>query len=63
MVEADAWLGLLQAKVAEISQAEIEVKRKDKEVKQTEAKKSIDKAKKALDEVEETEARAQVERT
>ncbi len=62
-VEADAWLGLLQSKVAEISQAEIEVKRKDKVIKQTEAKKSIDKAKKALGEVEKTEARVQVERT
>ena len=62
-VEADAWLGLLQAKVAEISQAEIEIKRKDKEVKQTAAKKSIDKAKEALGEVEKTEARAQLEGT
>ncbi|MEE4605494.1 MAG: hypothetical protein V2J65_29720, partial [Desulfobacteraceae bacterium] len=35
-VEADAWLGLLKAKVAEISQAEIAVKRKDKAIKQTE---------------------------
>jgi small conductance mechanosensitive channel len=62
-VEADAWLGLLKAKVTEISKAEIEVKKKDKAIEQTEAKKSIDKAKEALGKVEKTEARAQAEGT
>jgi len=62
-VEADAWLGLLKAKVAEISQAEIEVKRKNKEIKQSEVKQSIDEAKQALNEVEKTEAKAQAEGT
>ena len=57
-VEADAWLGLLKAKVAEISQAEIEVKKKHKEIKQSEVKQSIDEAKQALNEVEKKEAKA-----
>ena len=62
-VEADAWLGLLKAKVAEISQAEIEVKKKHKEIKQSEVKQSIDEAKQALNEVEKKEAKAQAEGT
>ena len=62
-VEADAWLGLLKAKVAEISQAEIAVKRKDKAIKQTEVKESIDEAKEALTEIEKKEAKAQAEGT
>jgi small conductance mechanosensitive channel len=62
-VEADAWLGLLKAKVAEISQAEIEVKKKHKEIKQSEVKLSIDEAKQALNEVETKEAKAQAEGT
>ena len=62
-VEADAWLGLLKAKVAEISQAEIEVKRKDKAIKQTEVKESIDEAKEALTEIEKKEAKAQADGT
>jgi small conductance mechanosensitive channel len=62
-VEADAWLGLLKAKVAEISQAEIAVKRKDKAIKETDVKQSIDEVKQALTEVEKTESKAQAEGT
>ena len=51
LVEADAWLALLKTKVAEISRAEIEVKRKNRIIEHVEKiKDSVGEAKQALEE-------------
>ena len=58
-VEAVAWLGLLQAKVQEISDAEIAIKRKHRQVKQQEeAVKALEEAKGKLEEAEELQKTA-----
>jgi small conductance mechanosensitive channel len=63
-VEADAWLALLKAKVTQISQAEIEVKRKNRVIEQAEAiKGAIGEAKETLEEVEEAEEAAHAVRS
>jgi small conductance mechanosensitive channel len=63
-VEADAWLALLKAKVTQISQAEIEVKRKNRVIEQAKAiKGAIGEAKETLEEVEEAEETAHAVRS
>jgi small conductance mechanosensitive channel len=63
-VEADAWLALLKAKVTQLSQAEIEVKRKNRAIEQAESiKGAIGEAKETLEEVGEAEQTAQAVRS
>jgi small conductance mechanosensitive channel len=64
LVEADAWLGLVKAKVEEVSAAEIAVKQKNKEIEQAkEVKKEIEAAEKTLDEVKEAAQNAQTDKS
>jgi small conductance mechanosensitive channel len=63
VVEADAWLELLKAKVAEVSKAEIAIKRKNRAIEQAEEiKDSVGEAKEALKEVKNSAVTAQTAR-
>ncbi|MGB7947224.1 MAG: mechanosensitive ion channel domain-containing protein, partial [Candidatus Binatia bacterium] len=64
VVEADAWLALLKAKVAEVSKAEIAIKRKNRAIEQAEEiKDSVGEAKEALKEVKNSTVTAQTVRS
>lgn len=60
VVEADAWLGLLKAKITELTQAEIAVKRKRQEIKKVEEfAAAAQEAKQLADQATEVQAKAQ----
>jgi small conductance mechanosensitive channel len=62
IVEADAWLALVKAKVEEVSAAEIAVKQKNKEIELAkEVKKEIEAAEETLEEVKEAAQKAQTD--
>ncbi|UHD17930.1 mechanosensitive ion channel domain-containing protein [Thiocapsa bogorovii] len=61
LIEADAWQGLVQDKVEEISRAEIAVKRQNQEIDTaTQIKKEREKAKKQLEDVEQEASDARI---